>query len=64
MEVERFGSEYKKDLMLCEKSGTKKRIAGLVARGRAIVSGFEHLDREYEDFERKLRELGANIRRI
>ena len=39
-------------------------IAGLVANGQTVVSGLEHLDRGYEDFEWKLRDLGANIRRI
>lgn len=39
-------------------------IAGLVANGQTVVSGLEHLDRGYEDFERKLKDLGANIRRI
>ena len=38
-------------------------IAGLMARGETVVSRIYHLDRGYERMERKLRKLGAQIRR-
>ncbi len=39
-------------------------IAGLVAEGQTLVERIYHLDRGYEQMERKLVELGADIRRI
>ncbi|MRR09482.1 UDP-N-acetylglucosamine 1-carboxyvinyltransferase [bacterium] len=39
-------------------------IAGLAAQGRTEVSRIYHLDRGYEYWERKLRKLGARIRRV
>jgi UDP-N-acetylglucosamine 1-carboxyvinyltransferase len=39
-------------------------LAGLRADGRTDVQRVYHLDRGYERLERKLRPLGANIRRI
>ncbi|MCU0606044.1 MAG: UDP-N-acetylglucosamine 1-carboxyvinyltransferase [Candidatus Edwardsbacteria bacterium] len=39
-------------------------IAGLAAQGRTEVSRIYHLDRGYENWERKLRKLGARIRRV
>jgi UDP-N-acetylglucosamine 1-carboxyvinyltransferase len=38
-------------------------IAGLMARGRTTISRIYHLDRGYEHLERKLRRLGAKVRR-
>ena len=38
-------------------------IAALTADNPSLVEGLEHLDRGYEDFEFKLKRLGANIRR-
>jgi UDP-N-acetylglucosamine 1-carboxyvinyltransferase len=38
-------------------------LAGLAAKGTTIVSRIYHLDRGYEKFEAKLRNLGAHIRR-
>jgi UDP-N-acetylglucosamine 1-carboxyvinyltransferase len=38
-------------------------LAGLAAKGSTIVSRIYHLDRGYEEFEAKLRSLGAKIRR-
>ena len=38
-------------------------IAGLAARGRTEVHRVYHIDRGYESIEKKLREIGANIRR-
>lgn len=39
-------------------------LAGLVARGQTEVSRVYHLDRGYEQIERKLSALGADIQRI
>ncbi|HKX40823.1 MAG TPA: UDP-N-acetylglucosamine 1-carboxyvinyltransferase [Burkholderiaceae bacterium] len=39
-------------------------IAGLVADGETIVDRIYHLDRGYDEMEKKLRALGANIERI
>jgi len=39
-------------------------LAGLIARGETLIDRIYHLDRGYEDFEKKLSSLGANIRRI
>ncbi len=39
-------------------------IAGLMAEGRTQVSRVYHLDRGYDRLERKLRRLGAQIRRV
>ena len=38
-------------------------LAGLVAEGRTEVLRIYHLDRGYEKLERKLKKLGADIRR-
>jgi UDP-N-acetylglucosamine 1-carboxyvinyltransferase len=39
-------------------------IAGLVAEGETIVDRIYHIDRGYECIEEKLRQLGADIRRL
>lgn len=39
-------------------------LAGLAAKGRTVVRRIYHLDRGYENFETKLRKLGARIRRV
>ncbi|MCX7994665.1 MAG: UDP-N-acetylglucosamine 1-carboxyvinyltransferase [candidate division WOR-3 bacterium] len=38
-------------------------LAGLAAKGKTYVRRIYHLDRGYEKFEKKLRKLGARIRR-
>ena len=38
-------------------------IAGLMAKGETVISRVYHIDRGYEHIERKLRKLGARIRR-
>ena len=38
-------------------------IAALTAENTSFIEGLEHLDRGYEDFECKLKKLGANINR-
>jgi UDP-N-acetylglucosamine 1-carboxyvinyltransferase len=39
-------------------------LAGLIANGETIIFDAEHLDRGYENIEKKLRSLGANLERI
>ena len=39
-------------------------LAGLVARGTTKVRRVYHLDRGYERIEKRLRALGANVRRV
>lgn len=39
-------------------------LAGLVADGETVVDRIYHIDRGYECIEEKLRQLGANIRRL
>ena len=39
-------------------------LAGLVAKGETAVARIYHLDRGYENLEKKLASLGANVRRI
>ncbi|MCP4001800.1 MAG: UDP-N-acetylglucosamine 1-carboxyvinyltransferase [Gammaproteobacteria bacterium] len=39
-------------------------IAGLAAKGETVVDRIYHIDRGYECIEEKLRQIGANIRRL
>ena len=36
-------------------------IAGIIAKGNSKIYGLEHLDRGYENFELKLKNLGVKI---
>jgi UDP-N-acetylglucosamine 1-carboxyvinyltransferase len=46
------------------RAGAALVLAGLAAAGKTTVSRVYHLDRGYESLEKKLRALGARIRRI
>ena len=46
------------------RAGAALAIAGLAAQGETIISDIRHIDRGYEDFAGKLRQLGADIERI
>lgn len=46
------------------RSGAALVLAGLAADEETQVEGVEHIDRGYEDFDAKLRGLGARIRRV
>lgn len=46
------------------RAGAALVLAGLIAEGRTEVHGIEHIDRGYEEFERKLGTLGADISRV
>ena len=39
-------------------------LAGLIAKSRTIINRIYHLDRGYEDLEKKLRNCNANISRL
>ncbi len=46
------------------RAGAALVVAGLMAEGETVVSEAEHIDRGYEQFEEKLRGLGASIKRV
>mgnify|MGYP001305090609 CR=1 FL=1 len=46
------------------RGGAALVIAGLRAEGQTIVDNILHIDRGYEDFDEKLRSVGADIRRM
>lgn len=46
------------------RAGAAMVIAGLMARGETAISNLEYIDRGYEKLDEKLRELGANIKRV
>ncbi|MEM9541928.1 MAG: UDP-N-acetylglucosamine 1-carboxyvinyltransferase [Cyanobacteria bacterium P01_E01_bin.42] len=39
-------------------------VAGLAADGETLMKGLRHLDRGYDNFEEKLRKLGAKVERV
>jgi UDP-N-acetylglucosamine 1-carboxyvinyltransferase len=39
-------------------------LAALIAKGKSIINRIYHLERGYEQIEKKLSKVGANIRRI
>lgn len=45
------------------RAGATLVIAALIAKGESTIFGIEHLDRGYENFYKRLRDLGANIKR-
>lgn len=46
------------------RAGATLVLAALAAKGESVVFGVEHLDRGYEKFEQRLRDLGAQIKRV
>jgi UDP-N-acetylglucosamine 1-carboxyvinyltransferase len=46
------------------RAGAALVLAGLAAKGETKVLRVYHLDRGYESMEKKLRALGADIRRV
>ena len=46
------------------RAGAAIVIAALAAKGASTIFGIEKLDRGYEDFEKRLRSLGAEIQRV
>ena len=45
------------------RAGATLVVAALVARGKSVLLGVEHIDRGYEKFDEQLRQLGAKITR-
>ena len=39
-------------------------LAALAAKGKSVINRIYHLDRGYEDIEKKLKNVGAKIKRI
>ncbi|MBO5199336.1 MAG: UDP-N-acetylglucosamine 1-carboxyvinyltransferase [Lachnospiraceae bacterium] len=46
------------------RAGAALVIAGLVAEGITVVEQVEYIERGYEEFERKIRDLGASMEKI
>lgn len=46
------------------RAGVSLVLAGLIAKGKTIVENVYQIDRGYEQFEEKLKKLGAKIKRI
>lgn len=46
------------------RAGAAMIVAGLSAQGRTVVNRIYHLDRGYEDMEKKLSKIGAKIRLV
>lgn len=46
------------------RAGATLVLAALAAEGESYLSGIEHIDRGYENFEERLKKLGAKIKRI
>ena len=46
------------------RAGATLVLAALAARGGSIIFGVEHLDRGYENFDKRLKTLGGNVERI
>lgn len=46
------------------RGGAALVLAGLVADGQTVVDNIHHIDRGYEDYEGKLRALGADVHRM
>lgn len=46
------------------RAGATLVLAALTAGGKSYLTGVEHLDRGYENFEKRLRSLGAKIKRV
>ena len=39
-------------------------LAALTAKGKSVINRIYHLDRGYENIEKKLKQVGAKIRRV
>lgn len=46
------------------RAGATLTLAALIAQGKSTLSGIEHIGRGYEDLDLRLKELGADIRRV
>ncbi|OGD63288.1 UDP-N-acetylglucosamine 1-carboxyvinyltransferase [Candidatus Beckwithbacteria bacterium RBG_13_42_9] len=62
-----FGSAPLKamDLIIPDlRAGATLTVAALIAKGKSTLSGVQHIDRGYEQLDERLRQLGANIKRV
>lgn len=46
------------------RAGATLIMGSLIADGESVISGIEHIDRGYEEIEKRLRTLGAKIKRV
>lgn len=46
------------------RGGSALVLAGLAAEGVSVVEGLQHIERGYQELDRKLRDVGARIRRV
>lgn len=46
------------------RAGATLVLAALAAKGENVLLGIEHLDRGYEQFDKRLKKLGADIKRV
>jgi UDP-N-acetylglucosamine 1-carboxyvinyltransferase len=46
------------------RAGATLVLAALAASGESTIFGIEHLDRGYEQFDKRLKDLGAKIKRV
>ena len=46
------------------RAGATLVLAALAANGKSVIFGIEHLDRGYEQFDKRLESLGADIKRV
>jgi len=46
------------------RAGMAHIIAALVAQGESEITGLEHIDRGYENIDSRIKELGADIKRV
>ncbi|HKC14624.1 MAG TPA: UDP-N-acetylglucosamine 1-carboxyvinyltransferase [Patescibacteria group bacterium] len=46
------------------RAGATLVLAALAAEGESVIFGLEHLDRGYEEFDKRLKKLGADIERV
>ncbi len=44
------------------RAGATLVLASLIAEGKSIIYGIDHLERGYEDFDKRLKSLGADIK--
>jgi len=46
------------------RAGVSLLIAALSAQGKSVIHNIEQIERGYQDIEKRLQAIGANIRRI
>jgi UDP-N-acetylglucosamine 1-carboxyvinyltransferase len=46
------------------RAGVSLLIAALSAKGKSVIHNIEQIERGYQDIEERLRQLGADIKRV